>query len=135
MADRRDSASRQRWWSWTNGRIANMDGYTQGTDDDGEPIYIDIPVKMLVCSSCDGRGCYVNPNIDRHGLSREDFDQDPDFADDYRSGMFNIQCEHCLGSNVVPWPTQPEHTKMLQEWLGMLAEWDAETQAEIDFGA
>lgn len=57
--------------------------------------------KFIVCPVCGGRGSTVNPNIDAHGLTREDFDEDPDFADDYRSGAYDVQCRACLGERVV----------------------------------
>jgi len=135
MPDIRDRAVSQRWWAWHDGRIAEMEDYTQGEDDDGEPIHIPIPVKMQVCPTCGGRGHYVNPNIDRQGLSREDFDAEPGFYDDYRSGMFDIQCQHCLGANVIPWPTQVEHIQLVQERLGMNEAWDDESDMERRFGA
>ena len=61
-----------------------------------------VNIEWEVCESCGGRGVYVNPNIDAHGLSREDFDEDPDFADDYRSGVYDVRCGECRGERVVP---------------------------------
>ena len=91
MSDIRDRAASQRWWAWHDGRKAEMEDYTQGEDDDGELIHIQIPVEMQICPTCDGRGAYVNPNIDRNGLSGDDFSQDLDFAEDYFAGRFNIR--------------------------------------------
>ena len=132
--DRRDLASRFRWWHSHNGRTAEMVAYGE-EDEDGEPIFYPIPVKMVVCPTCDGRGEYVNPNIDRDGLSREDFDADPDFAEGYAEGHYNVRCDHCLGSNVIPWPTEEEHIKMVEEHIGMIREWEAEAEAERRMGA
>ena len=134
MVDRRDLASSERWWTWTDGRIAHMRGY--GTEDaDGEPIYTAIAVNLIVCTTCDGRGAYVNPNIDRHGLSREDFEDDPDFAADYRSHVYDVRCEHCEGANVIPVPTDPQELKMVQECLQDRQESYAEMEAERRMGA
>jgi hypothetical protein len=46
----------------------------------------------------------VNPSIDSHGLSREDFDQDPDFEEDYFSGVYDVPCYVCSGARVVKAP-------------------------------
>ena len=44
----------------------------------------------IICPACKGEGTCVNPNIDSHGLSAEDFHEDPGFAEDYRSGVHDI---------------------------------------------
>ena len=132
--DRRDLASRLKWWEYTNGRIAHMMAYGE-EDEDGEPIFYPIPVVMIVCPTCDGRGAYVNPNIDRHGLSREDFDEDIDFAESYWNREYDVRCDHCMGSNVIPWPVNEEHVKMVEEHIGMILEMSAEEEAERRMGA
>lgn len=125
MTDRRDLASSRRWWSRHDGRTAYMDDYCEDMGKLEEPVPIAIPVQMEVCPTCDGRGKYVNPDIDRHGLGREDFDEDPGFAADYFSGTFDVQCEHCQGNNVVPWPINQDHQKMVDEYLeGMEMEYE-----------
>ena len=133
--DIRERAASQRWWSWHNGREAEMDDYTKGEDEDGEPIQVQIPIEMQVCPTCDGRGCYVNPSIDSHGLSQEDFDSEPGFYENYRSGVYDIRCEHCQGENVIPWPTQAEDRKRVDEWLGTIEAWDADAEMERRMGA
>jgi len=55
----------------------------------------------LVCPVCNGEGKTVNPNIDCNGLTREDFDDDPDFREDYMSGMYDITCQACRGLRVI----------------------------------
>jgi hypothetical protein len=61
-----------------------------------------IPFNWVVCDLCEGNGKVVNPSIDASGLSAEDFRDDPDFADDYRSGVYDIQCPQCRGRTTVP---------------------------------
>jgi len=135
MSDIRDRAAAQRWWSWHNGRKAEMADYIQEEDNDGEPIFIQIPIVMQICPTCDGSGRYVNPNIDRQGLSREDFDAEPEFLEAYRSGMYDITCQHCKGQNVIPWPTQETDIQRVEEWLGIMQEWEDESDAERRMGA
>jgi hypothetical protein len=57
--------------------------------------------KYIVCPVCRGEGTTVNPDIDSNGLTRDDFDNDPDFAEDYLSGVYDIQCRACDGQRVV----------------------------------
>ena len=55
----------------------------------------------IVCPVCDGEGKTVNPNIDANGLTADDFNEDPDFREDYMSGMYDITCAACHGKRVV----------------------------------
>lgn len=57
---------------------------------------------FAVCPTCEGRGSHVNPSIDSQGLSAEDFDEDPDFREDYFSGAYDVPCAECRGNRVVP---------------------------------
>ena len=57
--------------------------------------------KWIVCPVCDGEGKTVNPAIDCHGLTAEDFREDPDFAEEYKNGTYDITCNACRGQRVV----------------------------------
>jgi hypothetical protein len=57
--------------------------------------------RFEVCSLCRGHGTHVNPSIDASGLAREDFD-DPDFAEGYTQGRYDVTCAECGGLRVVP---------------------------------
>jgi hypothetical protein len=70
--------------------------------ENGEGELVEIPAVYEVCGTCDGKGSHVNPSIDSHGLSREDFDEDPDFAEDYFTGRYDVPCAECHGSRVSP---------------------------------
>jgi hypothetical protein len=72
------------------------------SDPDGEEVEVDFPAKFEVCGTCQGRGSHVNPNIDRNGISSEDFDADPDFRESYMSGAYDQTCNECKGLRVVP---------------------------------
>lgn len=61
----------------------------------------EVPARFVVCPSCDGKGSHVNPAIDCGGLSREDFDDDPDFEEGYVSGNYDVQCYTCHGKRVI----------------------------------
>lgn len=64
--------------------------------------YVDLPAKFEVCDTCQGKGSHVNPSIDSGGLSREDFDEDPGFREEYFSGAYDVPCYGCAGRRVVP---------------------------------
>jgi len=67
--------------------------------------------KWMICPTCKGEGCYVNPNIDSNGISGEDFADDPDFAEDYLSGAYDVQCATCKGRGSI----------LRSEWKGIRA--------------
>jgi hypothetical protein len=72
------------------------------TDENGDEHEIELPIRMEVCEDCRGHGTRVNPAIDGNGLSADDFAEDPDFAEDYWAGRYDITCETCKGLRVVP---------------------------------
>jgi RecJ-like exonuclease len=53
--------------------------------------------KWCICPICDGDGTYVNPNIDGNGLTADDFNDDPDFAEAYFGGAYDVTCSTCNG--------------------------------------
>lgn len=70
-------------------------------DDDGL-IVAEFSFSWEVCSCCSGRGKVVNPSIDAGGLSTEDFHEDPQFAEDYFNGVYDIACPKCKGRTTTP---------------------------------
>lgn len=89
-------------------------------DDDGNWHEAEVPTKYAVCPVCLGKGTHVNPSIDCNGLSSEDFNDDPDFREDYFSGRYDQQCDTCNGDRVV---LEADRDKMGKELLRL---WDAE---------
>ena len=61
--------------------------------------YIEFPAKYIVCYVCEGRGSYVNPSVDEHGIDPRDMDED--FAESYFEGAFDVTCQYCCGQRVV----------------------------------
>lgn len=98
-------------------------------DENGDELEVSFPAKYVVCGTCDGKGKHVNPSIDSHGISAEEFYEDPDFRDDYCSGMYDVSCYECSGKNVVPEidedilnSEQKEMLKLLDAYLNDLAQ-------------
>lgn len=72
-------------------------------DSDKDEEYVAFfPAKYEVCGLCDGIGSHVNPSIDAHGISANEFYDDPDFADSYFSGVYDVSCYRCNGNRVEP---------------------------------
>jgi hypothetical protein len=92
-----------------------------------------------VCGTCNGKGTHVNPGIDAHGLSREDFDADPDFREEYFSGAYDIPCNECHGRTTVaiadPDHNTPEALEAVYAILQDRADYAAECAAERKMGA
>ncbi len=96
--DRRDRAYRERWWGHIDKKRMVTTVTFRGEDDEE----IETAIEFELCDLCNGKGSHVNPSIDSHGLSREDFDGDPDFHESYFSGAYDIACNLCQGARVVP---------------------------------
>jgi len=108
-------------------------------DDDGNEVELDVPFRWEVCDLCEGRGKHVNPSIDAGGLSREDFDDDPDFESDYMAGTYDVACNQCQGRRVAP-EVDPNRADaavvaMIEDRQRSHAEWAAESAAERRMGA
>lgn len=103
--------------------------------EDGD---VELPTRWAVCSVCDGEGKHVNPNIDRHGLTHEDF-TDIDFASDYMNGVYDVTCYRCHGrttERVVDWDAMPkEMADAYEEQLKQEAYDRACEEAERRMGA
>tara|TARA_Y100001951_G_scaffold84454_1_gene73832 strand:+ start:746 stop:1153 length:408 start_codon:yes stop_codon:yes gene_type:complete len=134
--DIRDYAGAGRWWTLINGFTATS---ADSHYDSNENVVIKadeaISVRFVVCHVCQGRGNYVNPAIDSHGLTRDDFDADPDFYEDYRAGVYNIRCEGCEGRATVPVPTHEAHILAIRATAEEEDEVNAIYEAERRMGA
>ncbi|MCK5318173.1 MAG: hypothetical protein KAJ55_09670 [Anaerolineales bacterium] len=100
---------------------------------------VEIPTKFVVCSRCRGKGSHVNPAIDGHGISPEEFRDDPDFEEAYFRGDYDVACHSCQGKRVTPAPDWDRLSKEeRQAWRIQereLADLAAEEEAERRAGA
>jgi len=74
-------------------------------NDDGDEEEITISARAEVCARCDGTGKHDHEAFS-NGISGEAFEDDPDFADDYLSGVYDVTCTECHGRNVVLVPIE-----------------------------
>ncbi len=105
-------------------------------DDEGNEFDVLVRTKKAVCPRCHGKGAHLNPAVDGHGISPEQFAEDPDFEEAYFSGVYDVACEECHGKNVVDEPDEDDpNFEHLLEWQRDEAEYRAEIAAERAMGA
>lgn len=88
-----------------------------------------VPAKWVICGNCRGNGKHVNRAVDGNGLSAEDFYEDPDFAEDYFSGVYDVACSECQATGKV---LVPDEDKMSEADLDAL---ERHWEAEADYAA
>jgi hypothetical protein len=101
-----------------------------------------LPICREVCPTCDGTGKHVNPAIDSHGISGEEFANDPGFAEDYFNGVYDVTCYECHGRNVIDAIDYdraviecPDLYKKYVDWLADEIYYDSVCRAERAMGA
>jgi len=108
-------------------------------NDDGEEVVKQVHLRFEVCDLCEGRGKVVNPSVDCGGLTSADFDADPDLAEEYTSGTYDIDCPQCKGKRVVPVldisATSADLVKCIQDKQKADADFAREVAAERMMGA
>lgn len=130
-----DCRERDKWYHSFDSRSMTITIEEAGVD--GEDLVV--PVRYEVCDVCEGKGMHVNPSIDSHGISPEEFAEDPDFAESYFRGDYDQPCNECGGQRVVPVidesRTTPEQIKAVNDHIDDLAQYRAEVEAERRMGA
>ena len=75
-------------------------------DDDGEERDLAFPGRWEICDRCRGNGTHDHPAFS-NGLTSEDFEEDPDFREEYLAGRYDVRCEECGGEGKVAVPDVP----------------------------
>lgn len=99
-------------------------------DDDGDEESVTVRLKYEVCPTCEGSGKHVNPSIDSDGISGEDFDEDPDFREQYFSGAYDVTCYGCKGKRVILEIDRDNVDAAILERIDAKLEDDAQYEAE-----
>lgn len=110
-------------------KTVKYDLYVETADGtDVETVEVVFPAHYEVCDRCRGEGRHVNPSVDGHGISAEEFAEDPDFEEAYFSGVYDVTCEACKGNRVVEVMNDPEtFTPEQKELLAKLEkQWEDE---------
>lgn len=65
---------------------------------------IELPANYEICSTCLGEGSHVNPSIDSHGITMDEWENewDDESREMYLSGGYDVTCNECKGLRVVP---------------------------------
>lgn len=92
-------------------------------NEDGVEVEHTLPFTFGVCPKCDGKGSYVNPSIDAHGITSDEWENewDDEGREDYLSGRYDMTCEECHGKRVSPVPSEPDKGSIAEH----KAAWDA----------
>lgn len=110
------------------------------TDEEGDDVVHFLPAAYEVCGTCRGKGSHVNRNIDGNGITGSEWaeldDSDPEFRENYFSGVYDVACEECDGLRVIQVIDEdrcsPEQKKVMEDYYRDQAEsarWDAEDRA------
>lgn len=91
---------------------------------------LELPGHYVVCHGCGGKGSHVNRAIDGNGISPEEFAEDPDFAEAYFSGRYDVPCEDCGGERVLAEVDLDRLPKKLRERVQDQIQAEAEYKAE-----
>lgn len=95
--------------------------------EDANGVEHQLPTRFELCPRCQGHGTHTNPAIDGHGISPEEFAEDPDFEDAYFAGRYDVTCQDCNGLRVIEVVdeerlTQEQHTA-----------WESHLEAEREY--
>jgi hypothetical protein len=108
------------------------DCYLEFEDYDGNKHKI--PAVFGVCDRCRGTGVHDHPAFS-NGISQEQFDEDPEFKEDYMAGKYDVRCSECKGQRVVPVvnpDTLSAPDKELYELYLQMQRDEAQSRAEVE---
>jgi len=128
------AANLGRWYENFDERSMTATMWKPDDDGDDEEL-VTVAVEYDVCPICEGKGTHVNPSIDAHGLSAEDFGNDPDFLEDYLGGVYDQVCNECYGKRVVPIPSHSLAKGWMDEVMDNREAMYAEQLSELRMGA
>lgn len=107
-------------------------------DDEGR---LRVPFRWGVCGTCNGEGKHVNPSIDAHGITAEEWerDWDPEEREGYMRGDYDVECAECHGRTTVPVPDldalSPVARRLVDDAIASHDDCAAIQAAEMRFGA
>lgn len=98
---------------------------------------VEIPFIYEVCDVCGGKGTHVNPSIDSHGITADEWAEwDDDDREDYFSGAYDVECYECGGEKVVPVPNydyiSKEFAERVREHIESLHSYAIERTREME---
>ena len=98
-------------------------------NEETEDVEYEVPGKYEVCWRCNGTGKHDHEAFE-NGLTQSDFDEDPDFREEYMRGSYDVQCSACRGLRVVVEPDEERMTQEQKAAYEQLQKWQAEEARE-----
>lgn len=100
-------------------------------DDDTEEI-VQFPAKFELCPTCNGKGSHVNPGIDSHGITSDEWHNNWSYEEreQYMSGGYDVSCYECNGRRVVP---VVDEDRCSDDIKGKLALWNKQLEAQARY--
>lgn len=114
---------------------AAMRGYVTFWDEDGDDVETWFPIQFEVCYGCSGKGTHVHRDIDGHGLTSSELYEDPDFAEGYFSGNYDVQCQDCGGERVYAFIDEKQVERMGAEKQAELEQYYDHMELEASYAA
>ena len=103
---------------------SNMTFVVEYYNDDDEEVKVELPARFEVCELCNGRGTHVHPSVDACGISKNDFDDDPEFEEAYFGGHYDVACYRCKGKRVEPIVNEDIlTTRQKESWDNIQKQW------------
>ena len=96
--------------------------------DDGDVEHV-LPGRYVLCGACEGRGKHDHPAFS-NGITQEQFNEDPDFREDYFSGRYDVVCRTCNGKRVVCQLDRSSVDKRLLDEIDFYYEMEAAHEVE-----
>lgn len=140
--DRRDRIAAMGTGEWPEGTTFDRRAKTATVcidDDTDDGVTRTFRCQTAVCGTCDGKGAHVNPSVDAdHGITSEEFNDDPDFRDAYFSGAYDVRCCECKGERVVLVLAESGNAvadvRWLREWRRAEERSQRERESEMRYG-
>jgi len=107
-------------------------------EEDDEEIEYSLPTRYEVCNECRGEGKHVGRAVESDGGGftssewQEACHDDPDFAEDYFGGIYDVVCECCHGARVVP---VVDEDSLTLEQMDVLKKYEEYQREQYDYEA
>lgn len=102
------AALKDKWYKDYNESNMTVRVSFEGHDDlefeVDEDCCVTFPMRFTVCITCGGKGKHVNPSIDSHGITSDEWEQEwsNEERQMYIGGFYDVDCYECGGMRVVP---------------------------------
>jgi len=100
------------------------------TTKSGRTLTRNLPAQFVVCDECRGKGSHLVEGMRGAVYTWEDFEEDPDFRNDYFGGAYDVPCETCHGERLVTEPEREALTRSEARFLDMVERVQFERERE-----